>query len=324
MDLFLAHWVEVDAAVPVGLELKVGQPSSVAGALPVLVARAGLVTLRTNLQTARNSVTTMAQNLSIKREEIKDRKGALLGRLNQFTAAVRSRYTGKAFERSLPAVPSVGDGLEVFTEPMQRADALWVSINLTLGAAALTLGAGSVADPFYTQSGGFAVDLAALRTAGAAEQSLQQQLKVLMEKRNDLQDEIAPLLRDYRKAVEARFSATHALVESLPRYSPLPGTKPVAPKITNAHWNAGTSQADVAFTPSTSAGVQRHELRIVPGAVYDEDLETIDGMLAVGQPSVFHSSSLLGSAHAVVTYVVYAINADDQETGSAPVTVQRP
>ena len=323
VDLFLAHWAEVDAALPVGLELKVGQPSAVAGAVPVLVGRAGMVTLRASLLAARINVTNTVQTLSIKREDLKDKKAALLARFNQFTAAVRSRYTGKAYERSLPLAPSVGDGMDVFTTPMQRADALWVNINSTLGATPLQIDQGVIPAIFYTEAN-FAAELTALRTASAAEQTEEQKLKMFLEKRNDLQDEIRPLLRDYRKAVEGRFSATHALVDSLPRFSPVGSTKPSAPSITSAAWNAATNVADVTFTPSSSTDVVRHELRVVPGTEYDPDLETVDAMLAVGQPPVFHSSSLLGNPGDVVSYRVYAINGDDQEADSGTAMVQRP
>ena len=77
-------------------------------------------------------------------------------------------------------------------------------------------------------------------------------------------------------------------------------------------------------TPSTSSDVVRHELRVVPGTDYDEELETTDGTLAVGQPSVFHSSSLRAGPGDVVCYRVYAINGDDQKAGSDPAVVQRP
>ena len=117
----------------------------------------------------------------------------------------------------------------------------------------------------------------------------------------------------------------HSHGETLTRYSPVPGNKPVSPQITSAQWNAATGVADVAFTPSSSSNVVRHELRVVPGGPpSDADLETTDGVLAVGQPPVFHSSSLLGSAGAVVCYRVYAINGDDQESDSGEVSVQRP
>lgn len=323
IDLFLAHWLDVDTFLGLGLELKVGQPSPVAGASPILVPRATLVTLRASLQTARNNVTNAAMALTVKREDLKDRKASLLGRFHQFTALVKSRYEGKAYERSLPPTPGVGYALEKFVEPMQKGDALWVLINGTLGATPLQIDQGVIPVSFYTQSA-FATELLALRTAAKDEQTLEQQLKTLIEKRTDVEEEIRPLLRDYRQAVQGRFAGGHAFVESLPRYSPVGSGKPAAPVLTSAAWNAATAQADVTFTPSTSGDVVRHELRVVPGDVYDPNLETIDATLAAGEDPEFHSSSLLGTPGAMVTYVIVAIDGDDQEAASEPMTVQRP
>ena len=139
-----------------------------------------------------------------------------------------------------------------------------------------------------------------------------------------MQDDIAPLLRDYRQAVASRFPGPHAFLDSLPRYSPPPGNKPDSPEITSAAWNATTTQADITFTPSTSDDVENHELRVCPGPDYDADLETVDATLAVGQPPVFHSSSLLGTPGAIASYKVYAITGDERENDSEPATVQRP
>ena|GEM_PF-4197302 len=63
-------------------------------------------------------------------------------------------------------------------------------------------------------------------------------------------------MRDYRQAVASRFPASHAFLDSLPRYSPVPGNKPDSPEINSAAWNATTTQADIAFTPSTSDDVE--------------------------------------------------------------------
>ena len=104
----------------------------------------------------------------------------------------------------------------------------------------------------------------------------------------------------------------------------MPGNKPDSPEITSAAWNATTSQADNTFTPSTSDDVENHELRVCPGPNYDADLVTVDATLAVGQPPVFHSSSLLGTPGAIVSYKVYAITGDERENDSEPATVQRP
>ncbi len=248
---------------------------------------------------------------------------ALLSRFNQYNAAIRSRYTGKAYERSLPNVPSMGDSPGTFAAAAQKAEAHWLMVNASLSSIPLLLGAGTAGDPAYSQAQ-FTTDLAALRSATAIAQASEQKLRMFIEKRNDVQDDIAPLLRDYRQAVASRFPGPHAFLDSLPRFSPVPGNKPDAPEITSSGWNAATSQADITFTPSTSTDVETHELRICPGPDYDADLETLDATLAVGQPPVFHSSSLLATPGAVVSYKVYAITNDERENDSEPATVQRP
>jgi len=322
MVLFLDHWADVNAALGAPNPLKVGQPNP-AGGPPVLKTFADLEELKDELTTARDEVTTATVDLSVDRNLVRDAMAPLLARFNQFAAAVRSRYEGKAYERSLPYAPSVGDAPDTFARTIKKAETLWIKINVTLGATPLQLGAGTVADPFYPVAS-FSADLATLRSLIETATAGEQTLKTLIETRNDLQEEIAPLLRDYRQAVVSRFGAEHALVASLPRYSPPPGNKPDKPELTSALWNAAESHAEIAFTPSTSSDVVRHELRICAGPEYDEDLEVIAGSLAAGEPPLFTTASLLGAPGAVITARVVAITGDDRENESTAMSVQRP
>ena len=322
IELFLTHWADVDVVVGALTPLKVGQANPNGGA-PVLKVRADLVTLKTDLTAARAAVTGETVNLSVKRGLVRDLMEAVLGRYNQFAAVVRSRYAEKAYARALPGAPSVGDSPETFLKTVEKAEALWGMINTALGATPLTLGAGTVPDPYYLVAQ-FTADLAALRTVAQDIHKSEQKLTTLIEVRNDLQQVIAPLLRDYRQAVAGRFPEGHALVESLPRYSPEPGNKPAKALLNSAMWNETAAVADVAFTPSTSTDVVRHELRICAGPVYDEDLETIDAVLAVGQPPEFHTSSLLATPGAIISIRIYAVTADGRESESLALSVQRP
>lgn len=322
VDEFLEHWLSVNNGLPLGTPLTVGQPNPAGGA-PLLKARADLDALKTQLTSARNLTTVEAVNLAVKRGEVRDRMAAALARFNQFAAAVRGRYAGKAFERALPPAPSVGDAPETFLKSVEKAGVLWGTINGTLGATPLQLGQGTPGDPFYALIQ-FSADTQLLQTAAAEVHRAEGRLKTALELRNDVQDAIRPLLRDYRQAVAGRFPAGHALVESMPRFSPEPGDKPVRAKITAAAWDAGEGRAEVSFTPSTDTGVVRHELRVVPGADYDEDLEVIAATIAVGQPPVFATTVLLDAPGALVSVKVYAVTGDGRESASAPVNVQRP
>ena len=92
----------------------------------------------------------------------------------------------------------------------------------------------------------------------------------------------------------------------------------------SAQWNGTENRAEVNFTPSTDPDVVRHELRLVPGAEYDEELEVIAATLVTGQPSLFTTTVLFDAPGAVVAARVYAITADGRESASAVVLVQRP
>jgi hypothetical protein len=322
MTLFLEHWEDVNGELGPSAPLLVGQPNP-AGGSPMMKSRADLLALKDALVLARDAVTAETVGLALKRELVRDDMGVLLGRFNQFASVVRSRYAGKAHARSLPNAPSVGDGADVFAKAIKKAETLWLAINGTLGSSPLLLGAGSAGDPFYTV-GNFTAALAVLRGKVEAAVGSEQSLRTLIEKRNDLQEVIAPLLRDYRQAVPGRFGGEHALVASLPRYSPPAGNKPAKAVVTSAMWDGAEGRAEVEFTPSTSGDVARHELRVCAGAEYDEDLEVIAGSLAVGEPPVFHTVSLLEAPGSVISVRVVAITGDDRESESNVMTIQRP
>jgi hypothetical protein len=126
--LFLDHWEDANAELGVTNPLLVGQANP-AGGSPIMKSRADLVTLKDALVAARDLVTAETVGLSLKREQTRDDMAALLARFNQFASAVRSRYAGKAFERSLPNAPSVGDAADVFAKAIKKAETLWIAIN---------------------------------------------------------------------------------------------------------------------------------------------------------------------------------------------------
>lgn len=221
MELFLTHWAAVEALVGV---LPVG-PLPPAEGGPVLQERADLEQLQTDLRAARAAVTEESVVLSVRRGTVRDQMAAVLGRFNQFAAGVRGRYAGRAFARALPGAPCVGDAPGTFLKAAEKAEVVWSAINATPGALPLTVGPGTPADPAYGLAA-FALDLAALRTAATDIHKSEQRLKTLIEMRNDVQDIVKALLRGYRRAVAGRLGEDHALVASLPRYSPRPGKRP--------------------------------------------------------------------------------------------------
>ena len=104
--------------------------------------------------------------------------------------------------------------------------------------------------------------------------------------RNALQELIRPTLVDYREAAVAKLPPHHALLGSLPRYSPLPGSTPDAVNATG-HWDVATGMAVIDFTPSASASVVSYQLRYVPGPDYHTDDESIGQTISAGSPLHF-------------------------------------
>jgi hypothetical protein len=196
----------------------------------------------------------------------------------------------------------------------------------SLGSTPLLLGAGTAGDPFYALAT-FTTDLTAIRTAAAIAHASEQKLKTLIEKRNDVQDDIAPLLRDYRQAVASRFPGPHAFLESLPRYSPRPATNPTprkSPPPPGTHSPPTRHHLHPQHLPRRrkprTPHLPRPRLRRRPRNRRCHPSRRPAPVFH----TVFHTASLLGTPGAIVSYKVYAITNDEREYDSEPATVQRP
>ena len=99
-------------------------------------------------------------------------------------------------------------------------------------------------------------------------------LTLARQERNDLQEQIHPVLRDYRKALPTFFPEGHAIVESLPRLSPLPGSTPDAITASGV-WDATEMKARITWTASGNVNLQEYQVRFVPGPVYITDDESL-------------------------------------------------
>ena len=95
-NLFLAHWTDVNLALPAlaPLVLKTG------------LARAGLVTLRNGLQDLMDSVQDKINDVEIASGTLDLKKIVQLARLNEFTAVIESSFGGTPLEKGIrPAKP---------------------------------------------------------------------------------------------------------------------------------------------------------------------------------------------------------------------------
>jgi len=140
----------------------------------------------------------------------------------------------------------------------------------------------------------FDAALGKLRTA--YEQILQheQGLRLTRTRRNLIQDKVYATLREYRAAVRGEFAESDALVLTLPRLNPSPGSTP-EPVAVQAAWDGGVAQAVVTWEASDNPNLDHYEVRYCPGSSYDSDAETVQASIPPDAPREFITSKGLAA-----------------------------
>lgn len=316
-EAFLNHWRQVNAALPAASPLTLpGESLGFAQA----VTESELDQLYTRLETDHRVVQRGVISVGLARQELAGQQRALLDLLNQFNDKVRGHLPGSKWERTLPAVPTLGDARSRFLDPMDDAADLWARINAgsVLGAGkTLTLREGQTAE-------NFAQALVDIRLAYRALGRAEQDLRLARETRNDRQDVIRPVLKQYRVLMPTFFAPTHALVVTLPLLTPT-GTRTPEPVKAAGTYDAASARAKVTFEASTDPDLDHYELRWSPGAEeYSTEDESVVGNLNPADPRVFLTDVGLDAPGATALYRVYVVLKTGNERGSETVTVTRP
>lgn len=304
---FLAHWLAADTALGVGNEI----------VLQGGTARAGLQTLLDSLVAKRLDLAGKLNLEETSRGDVDIRKVALLLRMNQFNDVLRADFSGTKWEKALANVPSIGDGAGVFTPPLDDTSTLWSQLNAGIAPAppVTLLGA-------YAQAT-FGTDVIAMKAAFTTWRAAGIVGNIALQERNDIQDKIQPVLVSYRKKLPTKFAAGHALVESLPDLSPLPGSTPDG-VIINGVWVPLLAMAEITFGASSSTDVARYELRVCSGSTYDTNLESVVASLIPTDPLKFTTDAALAVSGNIAGFKVYTITTSGNEKGSNTVVITRP
>lgn len=304
---FLAHWLAADASLGAGNEI----------VLQGGTARAGLQSLYNALVAKRLDLAGKLNLEETSRGEVDLRKADMLLRVVQFNEVVRADFSGSKWEKALPYAPSIGDSAGVFTPALDDVSTLWLQLNAdpTTGGPLTLLGG-------YTQAT-FATDVAALKAAFTTWRSAGVIARIALQERNEIQDQIQPVLVSYRKKVPTKFAKGHPLIVSLPDLSPAPGSTPEDVTI-NAVWDAALQLAKITFGLSPSADVVRYELRFCSGANYDTNVESVVASLSPTDPREFLTDAGLAAPGNVASFKVYVITSTSNEKGSNAGTVTRP
>ena len=223
-DEFLAHWSAANTALGAGNPITVFSGKT----------RANLLTLRTQLETARATVEILRNAREGERTNVETLKATLLARLNQFVMKIRSLSPGTKWENMLPKAYSITDGMGRVIPALDDVADIWSRYE-TETASQLQL-----MDSYPL--GDFLDGLTALKAGYTALSSADKGLGLQRGNRTELENQIQPILKAYRQRIPAEFPEGSALLATLPRLTPIPGSTP-DPVVANGTFNALTLTA---------------------------------------------------------------------------------
>lgn len=304
---FLNHWLAVDAVLGANpLRLENGTAADV-----FQDVRGELLATRDRVQDAALERVLARATLNIKKEWVH-------ARVNLFKEKVIAALGSSVYARALPLIPGLTEGEEAFSKPLIQAGKLWKKINAAPPAgfaAPLVLLDGTTEAAFTTA-------LAELAKLYEAVTDAEQDVTLALEHRNDVQDRIYQMMKNYRQTVPTRIPAGTALLETLPALTPTSSRTP-DPVVASGTVDAATQQAVISFTPSTDADLEGYDLRMTPGDTYDTEVDAQVATLAAGAGTEFRTPAGLPTPGAVATYKVYVKLKSGGEAGSNAVTLSR-
>lgn len=309
-DEFLGHWINANNTLGNPLVLVVNNSA---------MDRAGLLSLRGALVGAEQDIQDKLNDIEIARADIELKKTELLKELNLFTGLLDSYYVGTKFYAARPGAPSVSDGREAFTKPLYDAKSLWAKVNAAPARPGLALPV--VLSDGATQAA-FAAKIAALEEAYIEVASAEQDLRLAREGRSTIQALAYETMKLYRQAVPTMCAQHPALVATLPRLSPEPGSTPEA--VTASSVFQAPNQSKVVHSAITQSGIKKVQLRGHVGTKWDEELATTIAEHAPDAAPEFITTFGLTQPGASVVMKVYVINETDNESGSNAVVTTRP
>ena len=310
MDEFLGHWINANNALIQPLVLAVNNQS---------MDRGGFLSLRAALVGAEQDIQDKLNDIEIARADIELKKTELLAELNLFTGLMDSYYVGTKFFSARPGAPSLSDGRESFTKPLYDAKSLWAKLNAAPARPGLVLPI--VLSDGATQAA-FSAKIAALEEAYIEVASAEQDLRLSREGRSGIQAVAYETMKVYRQAVPTRCAQHPALVATLPRLSPEPGSTPDA--VTASSVFEAPDKSKVVHSAITQEGIKKVQLRGHVGTKWDEELASTIAEHAPDAAPEFITSFGLTQPGASVVMKVFVINETDNEAGSNAVVTTRP
>ena len=301
---FLAHWATANDALGVSgpLVLKGG------------VALGDLEDLRDLLQGQRAAVEVALNGREEARADLEGKKALLLLWLNRFNTKLEAVAEDPKWLAMRPEAFSQGDGMGKVVPPLDDAADIWSRYDAVADSGLAIIGGTGIAD--------FNTALGELKDLYADYAVKDNGVSMARAKRNETQELIRAVLLNYRKRIEAEFEEGSPVLETLPRYTPLPGHTP-EPVSASGAFNAGSGQAELSWTESTDTKLTEYEVRGV-AADYDAEDESVIANIAAGAVRTWTGSFGLGVPGAQASFRVYVMTSTGNERASNTVSLERP
>ena len=310
---FLAHWLQCNQALapqPFLVRLPDNSP----------VTRAQFVTTRDALQNQQGVVQGCLTDQQLARGTINLQKVVLLERFNQFLARLDGYYINTNFMEARPFAPSLSDGQENFTQPMVALMKLWGKVNTGPAPTGVTL---PLVLPGAMSAGSFSSLVSALQFAYADELDKEQNVTLARADRNLIQTNAYAVMKAYRENLPgSAVAAFPALIETMPRLTPLPGHTPEA--VNSSAIYLAPNSSKVVYDASPDAMLESYQLRGNVGDDYNDEDAVVIATNAPGAPREFITPFGLNQPGAKVALKVYVTLTTGNEAGSAAMFVERP
>lgn len=311
MNEFIAHWTQIDAALPA--------PLVVMNAQKAAFSLAGFTGLQNLIEEQALKVVGLLNDEQIARGDIALRKTQMRSWLMEFNGLLEVYWTGTRFLGARPKLPNLSDGEERFVAPIRDVSTLWLRLNAAPAPGGLALPL-TLSDG--TTQAAFAQALADFQAAYATVARVIQDTALERAERDLHQRAAYATMKAYRLAVPARAAQFPTLVETMPVLTPAGGHTPDA--VTASAVFEPPDQARVAYKASDDAALDHYELRGNPGSRYDDADAVRIATHTPEEAREFLTSFALTQPGAQVAFKVYVVLKTGNEAGSKTVVVERP
>jgi hypothetical protein len=196
---------------------------------------------------------------------------------------------------------------------------LWEKINGGPAPAGVTLPL-LLADGTGQET--FAESVAALQLLYADERSKGQDVTLARGDRELLQNLAYEIMKAYREGVPGKLIKFPALVDTMPRLSPLPGHTPNAVNASAVFQEPNATK--VVYSGSNDLMLERYELRGTVGDHYDDQDAVVIASNSPGDPKEIVTTFGLNQPGAEIALKVFVVLDTGNEAGSPAMLVERP